>query len=66
MRSNYGNSGGNSRAILSNSDPKTAIQHPGEGSKCEERGNSRPRKFALIKLEQEGSHMVGVKEPAGF
>ena len=64
MRSNYGNSGGNSRAIHGNSDPKTAIQSPGEGSKCEERGNSRPGKVAFIKLEKEGSHMEGVRETA--
>ena len=64
MRRKYGNSGGNSAAIHGNSDPETAIHSPGEGSKCEESGNSRPGKFAFIKLKREGSDREGVRETA--
>ena len=64
MRTKNGNSGGNSAAIHGNSDPETAIHSPGEGSKCEESGNSRPGEFAFIKLKREGSHMEGVRETA--
>ena len=54
MRRKYGNSGGNSAAILGNSDLQTAIHSRGEGSKREESGNSRPGNCAFIKLEKEG------------
>ena len=48
---NYGNSGGNSGAIQGNSQTFSAIRVPGEGLKCESGGNSRPVKFAFIKLK---------------
>ena len=54
MPKKNGNSGGNSAAILSNSGLQTAIHNPGEGSKREESGNSRPGNCAFIKLEKEG------------
>ena len=67
MRSNSGNSGGNSRAIHGNSDPKTAIQSPGKGSKCEERGNSRPGKVAFYKTREGGqSHGRGERDGSRF
>ena len=67
MRSDYGNSGGNSKAIHGNSDAKTAIQSPCEGSKCEERGNSRPGKVAFYKTREGGqSHGRGERDGSRF
>ena len=64
IRRKNGNSGDNSAATHGNSDPQTAIHSPGEEPKCEESGNSRPGKFAFIKLKKEGSDMEGVRETA--
>ena len=50
-RPKYGNSGGNSKAIQSNSDPFMAIRASGGVPKPEKRGNSRPRQFAFIILQ---------------
>ena len=46
----FGNSTGNSQAILGNSDPNPAIQGPATPLKRESGGNSRPRQFALLKF----------------